>query len=254
MINIRLFGLCCGICLSTSLQAETVRVYAAASLNEALQAVSTAYRNQFPNTQIKPVFASSALLAKQIEAGAKSDLYFSADLEWMDYLVAKKRINATQVHPVLSNRLVVIGSNNLKIYFQVRPQFNFAQAFKGKLCTAQLQSVPAGKYAQQSLMYFNWLTALQGRIVQTQDVRAALVLVERGECELGIVYKTDALLSNKVKIIGTFPANSHQAIVYPMALTKQGEHLPEAVQFAAFIRSSPQAKSIFKQYGFTVFL
>lgn len=254
MIKMILMSLLCWILLQSSVQAGTVRIYAAASLNEAIQAIADAYHKQFPNTQIKTVFAGSSLLAKQIEAGANSDIFFSADLDWVNYLVKKKRIHAAQVHPLLANSLVLISQAKANIAFQPKAQFNLAQAFKGKLCTGQLQSVPAGKYAQQSLSHFNWLKTLQGRIVQTQDVRAALVLVERGECELGIVYKTDALLSNKVKIIGTFPANSHQAIVYPIALTQQGETRPEAIQFAAFICSSPQAKSIFKQHGFTVFL
>lgn len=247
-----LWGFVGWIMLGTTAQAATLRIYAAASLREALQEIATRYQAQWPNIEIKNVFAGSSLLAKQIEAGANSDIFISADRDWMQYLVQKKQINAEQVHPLLSNRLVLIAQNHLQIPFQASAQFNFAQAFKGKLCTGQLQSVPAGKYAQQSLSYFKWFASVQGRIVQSLDVRAALVLVERGECELGIVYKTDALVSNKVKIIGTFPANSHQAIVYPIALTRLGQSRPEAQQFATFIRSNPQAKAIFQQHGFIV--
>ncbi|WP_291359241.1 molybdate ABC transporter substrate-binding protein, partial [Acinetobacter sp. UBA3025] len=157
---------------------------------------------------------------------------------------------SSSVHPILLNQLVAISPKHLNIHFKPRSSFNFAQSFKGYVCTGQMESVPAGKYAKQSLTKLNWLNGLKGRIVGTDDVRSALAFVERGECEVGIVYKTDALISRKVKIIGTFPANSHSPIVYPLALTRQGAQNKEAVQFEQFIQKSAQTKAIFQKYGF----
>ena len=230
--------------------AETVKVYAAASLTNAMNDIVKVYEKQHPKTDVVAVYGASSALAKQVEAGASSDVFFSADLDWMNYLVQKQMINVPQQSPLLFNQLVVISPKNLNIPFKAQNNFNFAQAFKGKLCTGQMESVPAGKYAKQSLIKLNWLDSLKGRIVGTDDVRSALTFVERGECDVGIVYKTDALISQKVKIIGTFPANSHHPIIYPIALTKQGEKNADAVQFEKFVKSSPQAKSIFQKYGF----
>lgn len=233
--------------------AETVKVYAAASLTNALTDIVQIYEKQYPQTDIIPVFGASSALAKQIEAGAKSDVFFSADVDWMTYLIKKQMIHEQQVKPLLSNQLVVISPENLNIPFnKAQPNFNFAQAFKGRLCTGQMESVPVGKYAKQSLIKLNWLDNLKGRIVGTDDVRSALAFVERGECEVGIVYKTDALISQKVKIIGTFQQNSHHPIIYPMALTKQGENNADAQQFNQFVHRNPQAKAIFVKYGFIV--
>ena len=236
----------------SSAHAGTVKVYAAASLSNAMTDIAKIYQSQHPQTKIVSVFAASSALAKQVQVGAYSDLYFSADQDWMNYLVQKNVISSNSVTPLLFNQLVVISPRNLNIAFKAQPNFNFAQSFKGHLCTGQMESVPAGKYAKQSLIKLNWLNSLNGRIVGTDDVRSALAFVERGECEVGIVYKTDALMSQKVKIIGAFPSNSHSPIVYPLALTKQGEKNKEAVQFEQFVKSSHQAKTIFQKYGFKV--
>ena len=113
-----------------------------------------------------------------------------------------------------------------------------------------MESVPVGKYAKQSLIKLNWLNSLNGRIVGTDDVRSALAFVERGECQVGIVYKTDALISKKIKISGVFPSNSHHPIVYPLALTQQGINNQSAVKFNHYLKENAQAKKIFVQYGF----
>lgn len=239
-------------CLSILSHANTVKIYAAASLSNALTDISKQYQAQYPKTKIVPVFGASSALAKQIEAGASSDIYFSADLDWMNYLVQKQKISGKQVHPFLLNQLVAISSRQLNIPFQAKPQFNFAGAFQGYLCTGQMESVPAGKYAKQSLIKLNWFKALKGRIVGTDDVRAALAFIERGECTVGIVYKTDALISQKVKIIGTFPTNSHHPIIYPIALTQQGMTNQDALKFEQYVRTNSQAKQIFQRYGFVL--
>lgn len=246
MIGVALFSLC------NLTQAETVKIYAAASLTNAISDIAVVYEKQHPQTDIVPVFGASSALAKQIEAGAKSDLFFSADVDWMNYLIKKQIIDENKSKALLSNQLVLISPKKLNIAFKAQPNFNFAQSFKGYVCTGQMESVPAGKYAKQSLIKLNWLDSLKGRIVGTDDVRSALAFVERGECDVGIVYKTDALISKKVKVIGTFPENSHHPILYPLALTQQGEKNGDAVQFEKFVKSSPQAKIIFQKYGFSI--
>ena len=246
MIGVALFSLC------NLTQAETVKVYAAASLTNVISDIAVIYEKQHPQTDIVPVFGASSALAKQIEAGAKSDLFFSADVDWMNYLIKKQMITENKSKALLSNQLVLISPKKLNIAFKAQPNFNFAQSFKGHVCTGQMESVPAGKYAKQSLIKLNWLDSLKGRIVGTDDVRSALAFVERGECDVGIVYKTDALISKKVKVIGTFPENSHHPILYPLALTQQGEKNGDAVQFEKFVKSSPQAKIIFQKYGFSI--
>ena len=246
MIGVALFSLC------NLTQAETVKVYAAASLTNVISDIAVVYKKQHPQTDIVPVFGASSALAKQIEAGAKSDLFFSADVDWMNYLIKKQMITENKSKALLSNQLVLISPKKLNIAFKAQPNFNFAQSFKGHVCTGQMESVPAGKYAKQSLIKLNWLDSLKGRIVGTDDVRSALAFVERGECDVGIVYKTDALISKKVKVIGTFPENSHHPILYPLALTQQGEKNGDAVQFGKFVKSSPQAKIIFQKYGFSI--
>ncbi|NNH35276.1 molybdate ABC transporter substrate-binding protein [Acinetobacter sp. NIPH 2377] len=247
-----LFSSMCFAMTFSSAHAGTVKVYAAASLSNAMTDIAKIYQAQHPQTKIVPVFAASSALAKQVQAGASSDLFFSADQDWMNYLVQKNVIDLNLVTPLLFNQLVVISPESLNIAFKARLDFNFAQSFKGHLCTGQMESVPVGKYAKQSLIQLNWFNSLKGRMVGTDDVRSALAFVERGECEVGIVYKTDALISQKIKIIGTFPANSHSLIVYPLALTKQGAKNKEAVQFEQFIKSSQRAKTIFQKYGFSL--
>lgn len=245
-----LFFSVCLASIFSAAHADTVKIYAAASLTNTISDIEKIYEKQHPKTDVVAVFGASSALAKQVEAGASSDLFFSADLDWMNYLVQKKLINSSSVHPILLNQLVAISPKHLTIHFKPQSNFDFAQSFKGYVCTGQMESVPAGKYAKQSLTKLNWLNGLKGRIVGTDDVRSTLAFVERDECEVGIVYKTDALISRKVKIIGTFPANSHSPIVYPLALTRQGVQNKEAVQFEKFIQKSTQAKAIFQKYGF----
>ncbi len=238
------------VIFSNLVQAETVKIYAAASLTNAITDIIKLYQKQNPKIEIIPVFGASGALAKQIEAGASSDVFFSADQDWMKYLVQKQKVQPTQVKPFLLNVLVLISPINTKMQFKVVPQFNFAQSFQGHLCTGQMESVPVGKYAKQGLIKLNWLNSLSGRIVGTDDVRSALAFVERGECQAGIVYKTDALISKKVKMVGAFPANLHSPIIYPIALTIQGQKNKDAVKFAQFIKANGQAKQVFFQYGF----
>jgi molybdate transport system substrate-binding protein len=119
---------------------------------------------------------------------------------------------------------------------------------QGKLCTGDTKSVPVGKYAKQSLSSLGWWEKVEPRLVETEDVRAALNFVARGECQLGIVYATDAAMSKDVVVAGVFPENSHPPIIYPLGLLQKNK---DAVKFYQFLQSN-QAKTVFKKYGFSV--
>ncbi|MEO6117923.1 MAG: molybdate ABC transporter substrate-binding protein, partial [Methylotenera sp.] len=193
---------------------DKVTVYAAASLTNALTDISTQYEKA-KATKISHSFAASSTLAKQIENGAPADIFISADTKWMNYLQDKKLINADSRKEFLGNKLVLIAPKGRGFNVKLEKSFDFSKAFDGRLCTGDIESVPAGIYAKESLSYLNWWDGIKTRIVGAQDVRGALAFVERGECGAGIVYETDAKVSNKVEIIATFPEESHKPIVYP---------------------------------------
>lgn len=237
-------------CLST--YAGEVRVFAAASLSQALKDVAELYEEQRPTTNIVLVFGATSTLAKQIERGADADFFFSADLDWMDFLKNKSRLQNDSIRSLLGNELVLIAPKSFQVKFFAFPKFDFAASFKGYLCTGEMSSVPVGKYAKQSLETLKWFDHLKGRIVGTDNTRSALALVERNECQMGIVYKTDALMSTKVKVVGQFPASTHEPIVYPIALTTTGAKNRDALNFEQFILTNPKAKAIFRKYGFQV--
>jgi molybdate transport system substrate-binding protein len=143
--------------------------------------------------------------------------------------------------------LVIITPKGKSFKVTLDPSFKFSNAFNGKLCTGETASVPVGIYAKQALTHFKWWSDIQPRIVGTQDVRAALTLVERGECDVGIVYKTDASISEKVEVVAVFPTDSHEPITYPLSLI-QGSN-QEARLFYNYLLSAP-ASAIFKRFGF----
>lgn len=231
-----------------AVRAGDIQLYAAASLTDALTELSTAYQKANPDIAIKKSFAGSATLAKQIEMGAPADIFISADNDWGDYLQKRGLLITESRKKLFSNDLVLIAPLASDAIVLLDPTFNFSASFTGRLCTGDTTSVPVGKYAKQSLTSYGWWDKVSSRVVGTEDVRTALAFVERAECSLGIVYKTDAKLSRKVKVITTFPANSHAAIEYPGALTKNAG--VEAKAFWAFLQSDT-AKAVFVHYGFT---
>jgi molybdate transport system substrate-binding protein len=226
---------------------EPVRVYAAASLSNALTDIAAQWQKAgHPPPSL--VFGASSTLAKQIEAGAPADLFASADLSWMDYLDARDRITADSRVNLLGNDLVLIAPKGQRFPVTMAAGFDLSAAFSGKLCTGEPGVVPVGIYAQQSLETFSWWAALAGRIVGTDDVRTALVFVERGECAAGIVYATDAAISDKVEVLARFPPGSHKPIVYPFAIVRDAR--PAANAFLDYLKSSPDAAAVFARYGF----
>ncbi|WP_020166725.1 MULTISPECIES: molybdate ABC transporter substrate-binding protein [Methylotenera] len=227
---------------------QKVTVFAAASLTNAISEIVTDYESANPQ-KIQTSLAASSMLAKQIENGAPADIFISADTKWMNYLQDKDLLKTDSKINLLGNRLVLIAPKGKSFKVDMKPEFNFTNAFAGKLCTGEVESVPAGIYAKQSLKALNWWDAIKARIVGSQDVRAALTLVERAECDAGIVYETDAKVTEKVETIAAFPDASHDAIVYPLSLTKNAK--PEASSFYDYLKSE-KAKAVFVKYGFTV--
>lgn len=233
---------------SNAIAEQKVTVFAAASLTNAISEIVTAYESEYPQ-KIQTSLAASSMLAKQIENGAPADIFISADTKWMNYLQEKDLLKADSKINLLGNRLVLIAPKGKSFKVEMKQSFNFNNAFTGKLCVGEMQSVPAGIYAKQSLIALNWWDTIKARIVGSQDVRAALALVERAECNAGIVYETDAKITQKVETIATFPDTSHDAVVYPLSLTKNAK--PEASGFYNYLKSE-KAKAVFVKYGFTV--
>jgi molybdate transport system substrate-binding protein len=244
------FVVLCGSTLSPVLaQDKSLTVFAAASIKNALDTIDAAYSAK-TGVHIVASYAASSTLAKQIEQGAPADIFLSADTGWMDYAIARKNINeATRVN-LLGNRIVLIAPNDSKIdNVAIGPGFDLAKlAGSGKIATGDVQAVPVGKYAKAALEKLGAWQAAEPKFAMAENVRAALTLVARGEAVLGMVYSTDAKVEHGVKIVGTFPADSHPPIVYPVAATTTAK--PEAAGYLDFLRSSA-AKATFEKYGFT---
>jgi molybdate transport system substrate-binding protein len=227
----------------------SVTVFAAASLKNALDEVNSAFAQQ-TGMKTTASYAASSALMKQIENGAPADVFISADLDWMDYGAQRKLINNETRVDLLGNRLVLIAPKDSKTgRVTIAPGFDLAQfAGDGRIVTGDVRAVPVGKYAKAALDKLGAWQKTQPKLAMTENVRAALTLVARGEAVLGIVYMTDAKVEPNVKVIGIFPADSHPPIVYPTALTATARS--GALEYLAFLRSSA-AKAIFERNGFT---
>jgi molybdate transport system substrate-binding protein len=227
-----------------------VTVYAAASLTNALQDIGNQF-NAKGAGHVKFSFAASSLLAKQIEAGADADMFFSADTEWMSYLIDRSLVQTATRKDLLGNHLVLIAPSGNNVSLDIKPGFPLAQALgDGRLAVADPDSVPAGKYARQALTSLGVWGSVAERLVRAENVRVAMTYVARGEAPLGIVYETDAKAEPKVKVAGVFPESSHLPITYPVALTTHGTS-GEAKAFLDYVEG-PQAADIFRKYGFIV--
>lgn len=233
----------------TSPQDKTITVFAAASLKNALDDVSAAY-TKATGVKVVASYAASSALAKQIESGAPADVFVSADLKWMDYLIGKKAIKTDTRVNLLGNKLVLIAPKNSKIgHVTIGQGFDLAKlAGDGRIATGDVKAVPVGRYAKAALENLGAWAAAEPKFAMADNVRAALLLVSRGEAALGIVYETDAKVDPGVKIVGTFPENSHEPVTYPVAATATAK--PEAASYVTFLRTNA-AKAIFEKYGFT---
>jgi molybdate transport system substrate-binding protein len=242
-------GTLVGLCLVSALaQAEEgkVKVFAAASLTDVMNVLAKQYSQQ-AGVQIVPVYGGSGTLAKQLEQGAPGDLFVSADEKWMQYLKDKQLVQTATIRPWLSNRLVLITPLAKPLNIRTEAAADVNQQAPGYWCTGDTLSVPVGIYAKQSLTSLGWWEKLKNRLVSTQDVRATLNLVERDECDVGIVYASDAQSSGKVKLAGEFPENSHVPIIYPMAVLPQASSATSA--FYQYLQT-PEVKKILGSYGF----
>ncbi len=229
---------------------KSITVFAAASMKNALDDVDAAFTRKAGVKVVASYEASSALM-KQIEGGAPADVFVSADLKWMDYGAERKLIKDDTRINLLGNALVLIAGKDSKIgNVAIKPGFDLAElAGDGRIATGDVKAVPVGIYAQAALEKLGVWSSVASKMAMTANVRAALILVARGEAPLGIVYSTDAKVEPGVKIVGTFPEDSHPPIVYPVAATATAK--PDATPYLAFLRSQ-DAKAIFEKYGFTV--
>jgi molybdate transport system substrate-binding protein len=231
-------------------QDKTITVFAAASLKNALDDVDATFTKQTGVKVVTSYDASSALM-KQIEGGAPADAFVSADLRWMDYGVEKKVINESTRINLLGNVLVQIAAKDSKIdHVDIKPGVDLAKlAGDGRIATGDVKAVPVGLYAKAALEKLGVWPSVEPKMAMTVNVRAALAYVARGEAPLGIVYATDAKMEPRVKVVGVFPDNLHDPIIYPVAATVNAK--PETTRYLAFLRSAT-TKAFFEGYGFSV--
>jgi molybdate transport system substrate-binding protein len=226
---------------------SSIVVFAAASLTNVLQELGDSFTKE-TSIPVKFSFAASSALARQIENGAPADIFFSADLEWMDYLQTRKLIQIPTRHDVLSNRLVLVAPADSQLKLKIAPNFPLAAVLgKGRLATGDPEGVPVGRYAQEALTKLGVWSAVEGRLVRADSVRSALAFVDRGEAALGIVYETDALIDKGVRVVDIFPENTHLPITYPIVLTALAK--ADAGKFVDYIRT-PIGDAAFRKYGF----
>ena len=232
-------------------RAQELTVFSAASLTDAMKDVSTQWA-QAGHQPLRMSFGASSTLARQIEQGAPANLFASADERWMDYLAEKKLIVASTRKDLLGNELVLVVAADKPQHVTIGTGFNLLGLLgpNGRVATGDPAHVPVGIYAEQALKRLGIWDAVSPRLARTDDVRSALLLVERGEAPAGIVYATDAAVSKAVMIAGTFPPNSHDPVSYPFAVTQSGD-TPDARALMAFL-AGPQAREIFVKRGFKV--
>ncbi|BFO08859.1 molybdate ABC transporter substrate-binding protein [Serratia rubidaea] len=230
--------------------ADKITVFAAASLTNALQEIATQYQ-QGKDVQVVSSFASSSTLARQIEQGAPADLFISADQQWMDYAIDKQQMVKDSRYTLLDNDLVLIAAKDSKLdKVAITPQTDWQLLLNGeRLAVGDPDHVPAGIYAKEALQNLKAWPQLAPKLARANNVRSAMALVERQETPLGIVYGSDALASDKVKVVGVFPADSHKPVEYPMAIVKD-HNSPTVSAFYTYLKS-PQAAAVFKRYGFS---
>ncbi|APU76092.1 molybdate ABC transporter substrate-binding protein [Vibrio parahaemolyticus] len=234
--------------ISFSTNAATdLKVYAASSMTNAIDEIAQYFKEKYDVT-VTPVYGGSSSIARQIINGAPADVFISANTKWMDYLVDEGVIDSDNVTNLVRNSLVLIAPQSSSIAV-----FNFADAKAweaalngSRLALGNPTSVPAGMYAKESLTTLGVWKEIQTKVAPAKNVRLALALVERGEAPLGVVYKTDAQLTSKVKIVGEFASDTHAAIVYPAAVVNDST---ESRQFFQYLKSE-DAKRVFAHYGF----
>ena len=234
-------------------QALPLTVFAAASLQDGLRALEPGWRTAAPgNPSLRLSFAASSALARQIEQGAPADLFLSADEPWMNYLAQRGLIlPETRVSPLGNALALVAPASSPLAPLAIGPGTNLAALLgpQGRLATGDPAHVPAGIYARAALKSLGQWAALAPRLARADNVRAALLLVERGEAPLGIVYATDAQASGGVKLLGRFPPGSHPPVTYPFAVTRRAAGRAEARALLGYLAGS-DAAGTWRRFGF----
>jgi molybdate transport system substrate-binding protein len=241
----------CMVLVPLAARAQTLTVFAAASLTDAMKDVSAAWAHD-GHEPLRMSFAASSTLAQQIEQGAPANVFASADEKWMDYLAGKHLIVDGTRKSLLGNDLVLVVPANKPQHVTIGPEFDLLVLLgpDGRLATGNPAHVPVGIYAEQALKKLGLWAQVSPRLAPTDDVRSALLLVERGEAPAGIVYGTDAAVSKSVMVASTFPENSHDPVTYPFAIVKGGD-TQDARALMTFL-ASPEAQAIFVKRGFKV--
>lgn len=228
-------------------EAQTLTIFAAASLKNALDEAAATWKSAGRGTSI--AYGASSTLARQIENGAPAQVFISADLDWMDYLEKRGLIRKDTRRNLLGNSLVMVAPADRAQRVDLKPGFALAAMLgNGRLAIADPQSVPAGKYARAALEKLGVWTTVAKKVAPAENVRAALALVARGEAPYGIVYGSDAAAEPRVGVVATFDAALHPAITYPAAVLSSSRD-PNAGAFLAFL-ASPPVRDIFKKHGF----
>jgi molybdate transport system substrate-binding protein len=228
-----------------------ITVFAAASLKESLDAAAADWTTR-SGQKVVLSYAASNALARQIEQGAPADVYIAADEAWMDYLQSRKLVAKGTRFDLVRNELVLVAPANasLQKVDLARSDELLRALGSGRLAVAEVETVPAGKYAREALSRLGLWSNLSSRLAQGENVRAALAYVAKGEAPLGIVYATDALAEPKVRVVAGFAPSTHARIVYPAAATAKKGSAGLAGDFLAFLRSEP-ARGIFVRAGFS---
>lgn len=247
-------GLLAGVLTLTApahAQPKDLVIFAAASLKNALDETAAAWAKETGRPAPKISYAASSALAKQLEQGAPADLFFSADLDWMDHAAGKGLIRPDSRVTLLANRIALIAPSDSTAQVVLAPGVDLTAALgQGRLAMANVDAVPAGKYGKSALEKLGGWDKVKDNVAQADNVRAALLLVSRAEAPLGIVYTTDAAADPKVKVLAIFPEESHPPILYPVAVTKDSSH-PDAAGFLAYLRGAG-SRAAFEKQGFTV--
>jgi molybdate transport system substrate-binding protein len=243
-----LLGLMSLTCLPAAAQEHPLVIFAAASLKGPLDKAAEAWKAE-GGKAVTISYAASSALMKQIEQGAPADLFASADRDWMEYGVKRELIRKDSVVELLGNKLVLVAPASFAGTVDLKQGFDLAGLIgHSRLATGEVSSVPAGKYAKAALEHLDLWKSVEPKLAMADNVRSALAFVARGEAAFGIVYATDARAEPKVKVLATFPADSHPPIVYPFALTAASTN-PDATAFLAFLKGE-KAASIFEAAGF----
>jgi len=230
--------------------AAEVTVFAAASMKNAMDEIAAAWTAETGDKAVVAL-AGSSTLARQIEQGAPADVFVSANQGWMDRLQAAGLIDGESRVDLLRNAIVLIAHGKGAEGVEIGPGFDLAGRLgDGRLAMALVDAVPAGIYGKAALKSLGAWTAVQPKVAQADNVRAALALVATGEAPYGVVYRTDAAASDDVTVVGVFPPESHPPIVYPAATIKASDN-PLKARFLAFLQG-PAAREAFERQGFVV--